>query len=178
MQRRVAVIAVALFTLIAGGCSKDSDQRVRASSDSSTTTSSTETSTTSTTLVDTTLATSVPVTVRPATTTTRPTTTTTAKPAVAPDQASVTLVNNFSAAVDLKINGQHWRLNPGQRVGPVGITPAASGNDVIEVTRADTPTCGVGDAQNYFDAGRRYTVSVVAKSDCGKPAPGFDVSPA
>ena len=125
-------------------------------------------------------------TVRRATTTTRPAPTTT-RPTTPPtsvataSQAMVTLWNNYSEAVQLKVNGVAYELAAGQRVGPVAVTPAPSGNDTIELRLSSNPTCGEGDAMGYFVAGRRYllTVSVSSGSCSASPtSPKFQVTPA
>jgi hypothetical protein len=98
--------------------------------------------------------------------------------------ASVSFVNEYPQAVSVNVNGVATVLGPGQTVGPVAITPAPSGNDTVEIGLVDVPTCGVGDAMGYFEAGRRYRFTVRAgRSPCtvapdSFPGPDFAVSPA
>ncbi len=95
-------------------------------------------------------------------------------------QAQVTLANQFTGPVVVKVNGQSFTLTAGQRLGPVVVTPAASGNDIIEVGMASEPTCGVGDAQGYFRVGLSYVLTVNSSpGQClGAPSPTFAVTPA
>ncbi len=75
-------------------------------------------------------------------------------------QAQIILANDFTGPVVVNVNGQSYALATGQRLGPVAVTPAPSGNDIIEVSMASEPTCGVGDAQGYFRAGSSYVLRV------------------
>ncbi|HWC12213.1 MAG TPA: hypothetical protein VG455_13445, partial [Acidimicrobiales bacterium] len=93
--------------------------------------------------------------------------------------AMVTLANNHSGAVTVRLNGQSFQLAPGQIVGPVAITPAPSGNDEVSVSMADEYDCGLGDAMDYFPSGAtvRFTVTT-SRGLCrsGQPGPDFAVS--
>lgn len=78
------------------------------------------------------------------TTTAKPTTTTTTIPA---SMARVSIVNDYPAAVVVKVNGVTRTVAAGGRSGPFGVKPGATdGNDVASVARADDPTCGTGGA--------------------------------
>lgn len=76
--------------------------------------------------------------------------------------ATVTLANEFTAAFTLTINGRAFTLQPGQQIGPVDLTLAADGNDVVELRAVSDPQCGIGDAGGYFVAGGRYRMAIVA----------------
>ena len=129
-----------------------------------------------------------PVTRAPAATTTtappRPPATTaaastTATPARGP--AMVTLVNQHPMEVSVLLNGEPYRLGVGQAVGPVPVTPAPSGNDIVELELVADPTCGTGDAHGLFTAGRAYRFTVVASTgQCGAGygGPDYRVTPA
>jgi hypothetical protein len=87
----------------------------------------------------------------------------------------VTIASQFEAPVQLKINGQAFEVAPGQTIGPFTIQAAASGNDVLQMWRSDSPTCGLGDAGGLFQPGKRFLVTVVTAggSGCGGPAAGL-----
>ncbi len=100
---------------------------------------------------------------------------------VAPGQAAVTIANSYSASVDVKINGVVHRVAAGKQAGPFGVTPAANGNDIIELFRSDNPTCGTGGAGSYFQDRAAHTVEVIqsAPAGCskGEPSVGGHVNP-
>lgn len=103
------------------------------------------------------------------TTTTRPVT------VVTVPWATVSITNQFGSPVDVNLNGVHYRLTPGQSLLEQHVMPAANGNDVIEVTDLDHPTCGVGDARGYFVANLWYQLNVVTGKDgCTGVGPGPD----
>ena len=114
----------------------------------------------------------------------RPTTTTTKAPATTTTKAAgvqLTVVNQHPSAVKLTVNGRAFTLAPGQQSGPVGITMAAGGNDVVEVALVQVPSCGTGDAGGYFPKPGRYTMTVVAGQGLcqpGLPGPVVKVTPA
>jgi hypothetical protein len=137
--------------------------------------------------------TEVPTTLRPTTTTTRPTPptthatvlatvpTTSATTLAVAGKAMVTLRNSYPEAVQLKVNGQTYQLAAGQQLGPVSVTPAPSGNDIIELRVSANLGCGEGDAQGYFVAGHRYLLTVAVGPDSCPPSPtspSFAVTPA
>jgi hypothetical protein len=96
-------------------------------------------------------------------TTAKPTTTTTTFPANA---ARVTVVNNYPKAVEVHMDNVRVTVATGQRAGSLAVVPAAD-NDVVEVMVHDDPTCGVGDAGRYFEAGRAYQLTVSAQDHGG-----------
>lgn len=165
--RRLLAIALILAALAA--CSdKKKDQRVSAQDDETTTTSTTAPPETTTT----TTAAPAPVvtttTAKPTTTTAKPTTTTTAIPA---DQARLTIVNEYPAAVIAIVNGVRYDIPKGGRKGPVGVKPRAiDGNDTMTLRRADDESCGVGDADGYFEPNVSYTLRLYASrpDGCGQ----------
>jgi hypothetical protein len=114
---------------------------------------------------------------RPATTTTKaPATTTTSATGV-----RLTVVNQHPSAVKLTVNGRAFTLAPGQQSGPVAITMAPGGNDVVEVALVQEPSCGSGDAGGYFPKPGSYTMTVVAGQGLcqpGMPGPVVKVTPA
>lgn len=75
--------------------------------------------------------------------------------------ATVTLANDFTTAFTLSINGRSFTLQPGQQVGPLDLTLAPNGNDVVELRAVSNPECGIGDAGGYFVAGGRYRMAIV-----------------
>lgn len=119
----------------------------------------------------------IPLPTVPTTTTQPPRATTT----LASGPAFVTVVNSYAEAVLLEVNGQKFDLAVGQRVGPVNVIPAPSGNDGIAVTVKATPTCGIGDGMGYFKAGRPYTLTVTTGPGVctlnGAKGPDFTVTP-
>jgi hypothetical protein len=123
-------------------------------------------------------------TVAPTTTAPRPTTTTTKAPATTTTKAAgvrLTVVNQHPSAVKLTVNGRTFTLAPGERAGPVAITTPAHGNDVVEVTLVQEPSCGTGDADSYFPKPGSYTMTVVAGPGLcqpGMPGPDVKVTPA
>lgn len=126
-----------------------------------------------------------PPTTAPTTTAPRPTTTTTKAPATTTTAkatgVSLTVVNQHPSAVKLTVNGRTFTLAPGEQSGPVAITRAANGNDVVEVFLAQEPSCGTGDADSYFPRPGNYTMTVVAGPGLcrpGMPGPGVKVTPA
>lgn len=114
----------------------------------------------------------------------RPTTTTTKVPATTTTKVAgvrVTVVNQHPSAVKLTVNGRTFALAPGEQSGPVAITMSASGNDVVEVTLVQEPSCGTGDADSYFPRPGRYTMTVVAGPGLcqpGMPGPVVKVTAA
>lgn len=120
----------------------------------------------------------------PTTTAPRPTTTTTKAPATTTTKAAgvrLTVVNQHPSAVKLTVNGRTFTLAPGQQSGPVSITMAASGNDVVEVALVQEPSCGTGDADRYFPKPGGYTLTVTASPGLcqpGMPGPVITVTPA
>lgn len=131
-----------------------------------------------------------PPTTAPSTTAVAKAAATTTAPATAPPSpsgarattATLALINQFSGAVRLEINGTAYNLAAGQEMNGVNIVPAASGNDAIAVTWVDVPTCGVGDAMGYFAAGKSYVLTVFtglgACTPNGIKGPDFKVTPA
>ena len=130
-----------------------------------------------------------PPTTRPArTTTTKPavtvTSTTTAAPsAPAGPVFSVTLnvVNEYPQAVNITVNGKAFVLAPGQQSGPVAVTRFDHGNDIVEVSPVQDPSCGMGDADGYFPKPGSYRLTVVAgRGICqsGVPGPAVKVTSA
>jgi hypothetical protein len=124
-----------------------------------------------------------PATTVPRPTTTRaPGTTTTTRPPVAATtsttaassagRAMVTLVNEHTYAFVITVNGRTFELAPGQQVGPVDLALYAHGNDIVEVRAVADPTCGLGDADNYFDPGGRYRMAIVAGPGMCRDMPG------
>lgn len=79
------------------------------------------------------------------------------------------------------LNGRTFTLAPGEQSGPVAITRAANGNDVVEVLLVQEPSCGSGDADGYFPRPGNYTVTVVAGPGLcqpGMPGPRVKVTSA
>ena len=115
---------------------------------------------------------------RATTPTTRPSVTaTTVTPATtatttAGGRAKVTIANEHTThAFVITVNGHTFSLAPGQQAGPVDMALYPHGNDIIEATSVADPTCGMGDADNYFDAGGTYRLAiVVSPGTCGKSA--------
>jgi hypothetical protein len=122
--------------------------------------------------------------VAPRTTAPRPTTNPTKAPATTITKAAavrLTVVNQHPSAVKLTVNGRTFTLAPGERAGPVAITMAANGNDVVEVALVQEPSCGSGDADSYFPKPGSYTLTVVAGPGLCQPGvagPGVKVTPA
>ena len=121
-----------------------------------------------------------PVTTAPSTTRPRPTTTqvptttrapspsttsTTAAPAAG--RATVTVVNQFTGAVVVTLNGRVFELASGQQVGPFEMDLVPDGNDSIGVRMVAVPTCGIGDAGGIFGGPGRYRVSIVTGPGTG-----------
>lgn len=166
-MRRLAAIMILAAVLAA--CSDKKDQRVSAEGDETTSTTSTTAppeTTTSTAAAPAPVVTTT--TAKPVTTTAKPTTTTTAIPA---DQARLTIVNEYPAAVVAIVNGVRHEIPKGGRKGPFGVKPRAiDGNDTITLQRVDDQTCGVGDADGYFEANVSYTLRLYASTpgSCGQ----------
>lgn len=118
-----------------------------------------------------------PTTAAPPVTATPPTTLAATLPSGgAPAQTFiVTVVSEFEAAVQLKINDQSFEVAPGQTIGPFTIEAAPSGNDSLEIRRSDAPMCGLGDAGGLFQPGKRFRVTVVTAggTGCGGAAAGL-----
>lgn len=135
-------------------------------------------------VVSTTTAPAPTTTAAPPTTAPRPTTTKPKAPATTTTKAagvSLTVVNQHPFAVKLTVNGRAFTLAPGQQSGPVAITMAAGGNDVVEVTLVQEPSCGTGDAGGYFPKPGNYTLTVTASPGLcqpGMPGPVIKVTPA
>ena len=114
----------------------------------------------------------------------RPTTTTTKAPATTTTKAAgvmLTVVNQHPSAVKVTVNGRVFTLAAGQRSGPVAIARADHGNDVVEATLVQEPSCGTGDADSYFPKPGNYTMTVVAGPGLcqpGMPGPVVKVTPA
>src|SRR5207248_1283867 len=100
---------------------------------------------------------------------------------VAPGQASVTIVNDYPASIDVKINGVVHRVGAHGRSPTFGVTSSSNGNDVIEEYRSDNPTCGTGGAQGFFQDGGSHEIHIYvgAPSGCskGEPSPYAYVDP-
>lgn len=95
-------------------------------------------------------------------------------------RATVTVSNEAGHAFVVTVNGRAFQLAPGQSSGPVRIDPSPNGNDTVEVSAVADPSCGTGDADNYFDAGRSYRLTVVAGPGMCRtmPGPQLKVTPA
>jgi hypothetical protein len=123
-----------------------------------------------------------PTTQAPRTTTTRtpaPATTTPTTPAPAPAGTTLTVVNEHPFAVSVTVNGKSFQVASGQQVGPAAITRSPSGNDVVEVTLVQEPTCGTGDADRYFPAAGSYRMTITASPGLcqpGMPGPTVKVT--
>ena len=121
---------------------------------------------------------------RPTTTAPRPTTTTTKAPATTTTKATgarLTVVNQHPFAVKVSVNGRTFTLAPGERSGPAATTTAAHGNDIVEVTLVQEPSCGLGDADRYFPSPGSYTMTISASPGLcqpGMPGPVIKVTPA
>jgi hypothetical protein len=91
----------------------------------------------------------------------------------------VTLRSSYSDAVTVTVGGQVHNLAPGQVTAPFSVMPAASGNDIIEVTVIAHPTCGDGNAGGYFFSGNTYQLSVLGGGGTclGIVGPTFQVTP-
>lgn len=114
---------------------------------------------------------------RPTTTTTKAPTTTTTKAA----GARLTVVNQHPFAVKVSVNGRTFTLAPGEQSAPAATTTAAHGNDIVEVTLVQEPSCGVGDADRYFPKPGSYTMTITASPGLcqpGMPGPVIKVTPA
>lgn len=174
MGRRFA--ACALLLLLAA-CSGGKDD-VKVATESTTSTSVEDTTTTTESTTTTTAAPVTTTTVKPTTTTAKPTTTTSTIPA---GKAKVTIVNNYSAAMVVRVNDLNVTVPAGARRGPYGVNPdGTDGNDTATIYRADDPTCGFGGAGGWFEAGGTYEITLItsAPSGCngGKPSPGGRVN--
>ena len=108
-------------------------------------------------------------------TTPRPTTT-----VAAGNRATVTVVNDAADAFKITVNGRVFQLAPGTSSSPVAIDLYAHGNDIVEASAVADPTCALGDADNYFDAGGRYRLTVASGAGMCRtmPGPQFRVTPA
>ncbi|HEX2048128.1 MAG TPA: hypothetical protein VHF27_10205 [Acidimicrobiales bacterium] len=121
----------------------------------------------------------------PRTTTTKapaPSTATTPTTRVsAPAGTTLTVVNEHPLAVAVTVNGKTFQVAPGQQSAPTAITRSASGNDVVEVTLVQQPSCGTGDADRYFPAVGSYRMTISAGPGLcqpGMPGPAVKVTPA
>jgi hypothetical protein len=81
-------------------------------------------------------------------------------------------VNTFGDYVTVGVEGVQYQLAAGESRGPIAVTPSASGNDSVGVTPDAHPTCGMGGARKYFDAGKSYTVTVVSQPNTCLGGPG------
>lgn len=124
-----------------------------------------------------------PTTQPPRTTTTKPLVTTpptTAAPVAG--GVTVNVVNQHPLAVAIEVNGSTFTLAPGQQSGPVAIQRYPHGNDIVEVSLVQEPTCGMGDAGGYFTTpSSSYTLTVVASKglcQAGMPSPEVKSTPA
>ena len=101
---------------------------------------------------------------------------------VAPTTASVTIVNQHPAALQLMINGGIYQLAPGQVIPDVEIVASPEGHDIVEIRMATALPCGLGDSMDYFDAGGSYRFTIaIAPGMCdlnGSPQFNFTVTPA
>ncbi|HEV2760544.1 MAG TPA: hypothetical protein VGV86_13345 [Acidimicrobiales bacterium] len=116
-------------------------------------------------------------------TTRPPATTTTAAPAAR--TATITVANDYTHAVILKLSGREFALEPGQQQGPFEYALEPNGNDTLEISLVALPACGLGDAGGIFPGPGRYRLAVVASPGActntqGQPFPGpaFTVKPA
>ena len=110
-------------------------------------------------------------------------TTTSTRPAPAGPVFSVTVnvVNEYPQAVNITVNGKAFMLAPGQQSGPVTIVRYDHGNDIVEVSPVQDPSCGMGDADGYFPKPGSYRLAVVAGlgiCQSGVPGPAVRVTPA
>ena len=122
------------------------------------------------------------------TTTTKPagtaTSTTTAAPSAPAGpvfSVTVNVVNEYAQAVNVTVNGKAFTLAPGQQSGPVTIARFDHGNDIVEVSPVQNPSCGMGDAGGYFPTPGSYRLAVVAgRGFCqsGVPGPSVVATPA
>lgn len=125
-----------------------------------------------------------PTTQPPRTTTTKtpvPATTATTSTTRPAASATVNVVNEYSQAVNVKLNGRAFTLAPGAQSGPVTIPRFDHGNDTVEVSLVSTPTCGMGDAGGYFSNGGSYRVAIIAGTSTCQPGvagPDLRVTPA
>ncbi len=126
-------------------------------------------------------ATTTTSTTRPPTTTTVPTTTSTSTSTTSttiPARASLSIVNDHPNAMVVTVNGgDPVTVERGKPAGPVQVTPRPT--DTIEVHAADDTTCKASDAGSFFQAGRSYTLTIVAgQAACTTmPAPEFTRAP-
>jgi len=101
---------------------------------------------------------------------------------IAPTTASVTIVSQHPAAVQLMINGGIYQLAPGQVLPDVAIVASPEGHDIVEIRMATALPCGLGDSMDYFDAGGSYRFTVaIAPGVCdlnGSAQFNFTVTPA
>lgn len=171
--------AAAAVVLVIGGCGRSSGSVQLGSSSPSTTTSfQGETSTSETSSTTTTTA---PTTTTVSPTTTSPATTTTPRPAIRPGEVPVTIVNDFTASMDVTLNDVFHRVPAHTRVGPFGVRPGAhDGNDVMEYFRSDQPSCGGGGANGDFQKGAssyEFHIEVSPVSGCNGDQPTAYVDP-
>ena len=136
-------------------------------------------------IASTTTAPAPPTTAAPPTTkAARPTTTTTKAPATTTTKAAgtrLTIINQHPFAVKVTVNGRTLTLAPGEKSGPAATTTAAHGNDTVEVTLVQEPSCGLGDAGRYFPTPGDYTMTISASPGLcqpGMPGPVIKVTPA
>ena len=115
---------------------------------------------------------STTTTTRPAATTTTsppaPTTTVVTATTVTPTTTTrvprftVTLVNDHTHAFDLSINGQVFRLAPGQSRALVEVPAVAGGTpDIVKVMAPGDDKCGVQDQGALFPDGSRWRLRIV-----------------
>lgn len=126
-----------------------------------------------------TTATTTPPTTTPSTSPTTTPPTTVFPPTTLPTKATVTLANQHTRAFVVTVNGQAFTLGPSQVLAPVDLTPAADGNDRIDVHAEADPSCALSETSDFFQPGSRYRVSVaVGPATCGGglASPDIDVT--
>ena len=117
-----------------------------------------------------------PTTTKPAAPATTAGTTATSTPAPQAAGVTVNVVNQHPQAVNITVNGKAFTLAPAQQSGPVAIVRLAHGNDIVEASLVQDPSCGTGDADSYFPEAGRYRLTIVAgRSVCQGGVAGPDV---
>jgi hypothetical protein len=88
--------------------------------------------------------------------------------ASAAGQAQVRIIDRYDhGKVDVGLDDVSRQLTYGDRTHWIALTPAADGNDGINVSSLRFSGCGMGDAGNYFDPGHTYRVVVKGGGDGG-----------
>lgn len=113
--------------------------------------------------------------VTPTTAATTPTTTMVTTPTTVPRLVTVTVVNEHPNAVVVTVNGREFRLEPGAEVGPLDLPLPANGNDVVDVRSVIDPACGLSDVSDFFQAGGRYRLAIVATQGVCGIIPNFQL---